>query len=109
MMINAGWYEHIRDEQTSRSAPDISGRPVRQSQLAACRAWQPSFRHSRWNHAYAPSEDVVLLEARRSMLVGEDAAVFECKCLNHRDSLFCERACTEERGQHTLLDGQGRP
>jgi hypothetical protein len=68
-----------------------------------------SFRHGRWNHAHVPSEYVVLLEARLSMLVGEDAAVFEGKCLNHRDSLFGERACTEERGQDTLLDGQGRP
>jgi hypothetical protein len=60
-------------------------------------------------HAHMPSEDVVLLEARLSMLVGEDAAVVEGKRLNHRDSLPCERACTEERSQHTLLDGQGRP
>ena len=42
------------------------------------------------------------------MLVGEDAAVFEGKRLNHCDSLLCERTCTEQGCQDNWLDGQAR-
>src|SRR3954454_2692626 len=107
--VRQGARDHVRDEQAPRPAPEVKG-PTSRARPAGRRArMRTSFRHGGWEHTRVPSEDVVLLEARLSMLVGEDAAVVECKRLNHCDCLFRERACTEQRGQHNLLNGQGRP
>ena len=57
----------------------------------------------------ASLEDVVLLEGRRALLDGEDAAVIKCKCLNDRDRLLRERARAEQGGEDTLLNPEGRP